>query len=246
VNAAEHPVDELPALLHGELRLDDLRTVSAHLRSCASCQRELVEIATGFGVLARAERQGLLDAEPPVLPALDELPADEPAQAPVEKPAELDAARSRRRTRSRWLVPVAAVVAVLLVASAAFLISRGGSTSSPSPTAQVALQPIDDRDASGKVDATGKVEMSGSGASRIMVVSTDLPPASRGHYYEVWLLDTRTNGMVAVGVLPTSGTAHFTLPDDLLSRYDAVDLSLQADNGNPLHSADSLLRAKYA
>jgi anti-sigma factor RsiW len=236
VNADAHPIDELPALLHGELRLDDLRTVSSHLRSCASCQRELVEIATGFGALARAQRQGLVDAEPAVLPALGELPADEPTG--------LDTARARTRpparTRTRWLVPVAAVVAVLLVASAAFLLGRRGSTSSPSVTAQVALQPIDGR------DATGKVEMSGSGASRTMVVSTDLPPASRDHYYEVWLLDTRTNGMVAVGVLPTSGTAHFTLPDDLLGRYDAIDLSLQADNGNPLHSADSVLRAKYS
>jgi hypothetical protein len=35
------------------------------------------------------------------------------------------------------------------------------------------------------------------------------------------------------------------LPEELLSRYDAVDLSLQADNGNPVHSADSVPRAKY-
>ena len=62
----------------------------------------------------------------------------------------------------------------------------------------------------------------------------------------MWLLNTHTNGMVAVGVLPTSGIAHFTLPSDLLERYDAVDLSLQPDNGQTTHSSDSVLRAKYA
>ena len=254
MNAVEHPVDELPALLHGELSLDHLRTVTAHLRSCASCQRDLVEIASGFGALARAEREGLLDVAPNALPPLGELPADPPADTPADTPAHTPAAApvaaspsspvsTHRRSRARWLVPVAAAVVVMLVASAAFLLTRSGSSSSPSsssPTAQVALQPLGDQ------AAAGKVEMSGAGASRTMVVSTDLAPASTDHYYEVWLLDTRTNGMVAVGVLPTSGTAHFTLPNELLERYNAVDLSLQADNGNPAHSADSVLRAKYA
>jgi Anti-sigma-K factor rskA, C-terminal len=238
VNAVEHPVDELPALLHGELSLDAVRPLTVHLRSCASCQRELVEIATGFGVIARAQRKGLTEAEPTALPPLGDLVADEPA-AP-DAPAELERARARRRTGPRWLVPVAAVVVALLVASAAFVLTRDGPSSSPPNAAQVALQPV------GDASAAGKVEMSGSGPSRTMVVSTNLPPASRDHYYEVWLLDTRTNGMVPVGVLPTSGTAHFTLPDELLARYDAVDLSLQADNGIPVHSSQSLLRAKYA
>jgi Anti-sigma-K factor rskA, C-terminal len=238
VNATEHPVDELPALLHGELRLDEVRTVTTHLRSCASCQRELVEIATGFGAVTRMQRQGLIDAVPPVLPPLGELPADAEADD-GESDGKGDARNSDGR-RVRWLVPVAAAVVALVAMAGAVLLTRDGSSSPTGPVAQVALTPVSDQ------SAAGKVKMSGTGPSRAMVVSTNLPPASTDHYYEVWLLDTRTNGMVAVGVLPASGTAHFTIPEELVSRYDAVDLSLQDDNGNPTHSQRSVLRARYA
>lgn len=234
MNEVEHYVEELPALLHGELRLEDLRAVTRHLRTCEACRRELVEVAIGVGALARVHRQGLLDGVAPTLPPLAELPPD----APADEPADLATARGRRR-RTRWLVPVAAAVVALVVLAGAVLLNRG-SSSPNRPTAQVALQAV------GPQPAQGTVEMSGTGASRTMVVSTDLAPASPETYYEVWLLDTRTNGMVAVGVLPTDGTARFTLPSDLVSRYDAVDLSLQPDNGVTTHSSDSVLRARYA
>jgi hypothetical protein len=233
VNATRHCIEELPALLHGELPLDELRRVTTHLRTCVSCQRELVEVATGVGALARVERQGLVDDARPQLPPLAELPPEELPDAPVD----LDAARRRRP--ARWLVPVAAAVVALVVASAAILVTRDDSSPS-APTAQVALRPV------GSQPARGEVEMSGRGGSRTMVVSANLPPASAKSYYEVWLLDTRTNGMVAVGVLPASGTAHFTLPSDLVARYNTVDLSLQPDNGVPTHSNQSVLRARYA
>jgi len=235
VTETAHCIEELAGLLHGELALDELRRVTTHLRSCESCRRELVEVATGVGALARVERLGLVDAMPPKLPPLADLSVD-----PL---AELAEARTRRR-RARWVVPVAAAVVAVLVASAAILVNRDGS-SSPSrsranPTAEVALQAV------GAQPARGEVSMSGTGASRTMVVSTNLPPTKADSFYEVWLLDTRTNGMVAVGVLPSSGTANFTLPSHLVSRYNAVDLSLQPDNGVPTHSNQSVLRARYA
>jgi hypothetical protein len=52
--------------------------------------------------------------------------------------------------------------------------------------------------------------------------------------------------MLAVGVLPPDGRGRFRLPSTILAGYDAVDISLQADNGNPKHSSDSILRARYA
>jgi hypothetical protein len=137
------------------------------------------------------------------------------------------------------MVPVAAAIVAFAVFAGAVLLDQG-SSSPKAPTEQVALQAV------GPQPAQGTVKMSGAGTSKTMVVTTDLAPASPRSYYEVWLLDTRTNGMVAVGVLPTTGTAHFTLPSDLVARYDAVDLSLQPDNGVTTHSADSVLRARYA
>ncbi len=231
MNETEHCVDDLPGLLHGELRLGPLRTVTTHLRGCAECQRELVETAVAVGALARVERQGLLDGSLPTLPPLADVPPETPASA-----THLDATR---RPRTKWLAPVAAVVAAFVVVAGAVLLTREGSSPDP-PTEAVALLAV------GSTPARGEVTMSGTGASRTMVVSTDLDPTAPRSYYEVWLLNTHTNGMVAVGVLPTSGVAHFTLPSDLLERYDAVDLSLQPDNGQTTHSSDSVLRAKYA
>ncbi len=231
MNDADRYVEELPALLHGELTLAELRSLTAHLRACASCQRELVEVAVGVGAVARVQRQGLLDTAAPTLPALAELPPDEPA--------DLHAARGHRRRLASWRVLAAAAVAALIVLGGAVLLNRGSSSPNP-PDEQLALQAVGTR------PVRGEVTMSGKGASRTMVVSTDLAPVSARSYYEVWLLDTTTNRLVAVGVLPPSGTAHFTLPSDLLSRYDAVDLSLQPDNGQTTHSSDSVLRAKYA
>ena len=232
MNEAEHCVDDLPGFLHGELRLERLRAVTMHLRGCPECRRELVEIAVGVAALARVERQGLLDGSLTTLPPLAD-PLAETLATPT------DFGTTPRRRRARWSAPVAAAIVVLLVITGAALLTRDGS----SPDArEEAVQLV----AVGNQPAHGRLTMSGAGASRTMVVSTDLDPTSPTSYYEVWLLDTRTNGMVAVGVLPTNGTAHFTLPSELLERYDAVDLSLQPDNGKTTHSSQSVLRAKYA
>jgi hypothetical protein len=232
--SGSHCVEDLPALLNGELALPELRATTRHLRSCAACQQELVEIAAGMGALSHAERQGLIDSAPLVLPPLADVVVADAAEA--MQPTSLPVASEKRRRR--WALPVAAAFLVALVAGAA-LLGRDSSTKQ-SPTAQAPLIAV------GSQPARGTVAMAGTGASRTMVVSTDLTPTKAGSFYEVWLLDTRTNGMVAVGVLPASGSARFTLPSNLLAGYNAVDISLQPDNGVPVHSADSVLRANYA
>jgi len=232
-----HPIDELPAMLRGELSLDQVRTVTAHLRTCEPCRRELVELAAGAASIARAARHGLLDGVPAPLPPL-ELPTED---ADAESDEELAAAhasesdvRTGRRKRLLTLVAAAALTVVTLVG-----IIQLRDSSPDGGTASVVL------DAIGDSSAQGTVRMRSDGANQVMVVSTNLPPAARDHYYEVWLLDTETNGMVAVGVLPNSGHGEYTLPKELLARYDAIDLSLQPDNGKTVHSSDSVLRAQY-
>ena len=73
-----------------------------------------------------------------------------------------------------------------------------------------------------------------------------MPPAAAGHFYYAWLLDPTTNKMLPVGVVDPSGASTFDLGGDLVKRYSAVDISLQADNGDPAHSPVSVLRATYA
>ena len=112
------------------------------------------------------------------------------------------------------------------------------------PTTQVALEPV------GPTPATGTVTMAEvegtDGAEQLMSVDTSLlPPAPDDAFYEVWLLQPDTGQMLAVGVLP-SDAASFTLPAALVANYQAVDVSLQPDDGGVVHSVDSVLRATYA
>ena len=50
----------------------------------------------------------------------------------------------------------------------------------------------------------------------------------------------------SVGVLPRDGEARFALPASVVGRYQAIDVSLEADDGDPTHSKHSLLRGRYA
>jgi hypothetical protein len=223
-------------MLRGELALEQLRTVTAHLRTCEPCRRELVELAAGAATTARAARHGLVDRVPTPLPPL-RVPADEAADVTPVAATPAPGPRADARRRARWLAPVAAAVAAVVALVVVVQVRDGSPDRAPAPLALGAI---------GNARAEGTVSMRDAGDHQVMVVSTNLLPAERGHYYEVWLLDTETNGMVAVGVLPDSGRGEYTLPRDLVSRYDAIDLSLQPDNGSTVHSSDSVLRAQYA
>jgi hypothetical protein len=61
-----------------------------------------------------------------------------------------------------------------------------------------------------------------------------------------WLLDPVTLKMMPMGTLPPSGQASYGVSASLMAGYSAVDISLQANNGNPAHSAVSVLRGSLA
>jgi anti-sigma-K factor RskA len=111
------------------------------------------------------------------------------------------------------------------------------------PDATVTLEP------KGAIDATGTVAMFSveGGSEQLMSVDvSQLPPAAAGSFYEVWLLQPDTGQMLAVGVLPNGGSASFALPAGIVANYQAVDVSLQPDDGGVVHSGNSVLRATYA
>jgi len=213
----QHVAEELLALIRGELDLDEIRAVTGHLRSCGVCRQELVEVAAGIAVMRG------LDGKP-----------EESGAAPARLP--VPAAGRPRRSRSVMLVAasIALVCAGAITAAAVFTNRSSGSQRT------VALAAVD------KSAAKGSVAMRPSGSAELMNVDTSLATVPRDHYYEVWLLDRASGKMLAVGVLPPDGRGRFRLPSTILAGYDAVDISLQADNGNPTHSSDSILRARYA
>ncbi len=114
-----------------------------------------------------------------------------------------------------------------------------GLTGTGSPVVgRATLHPLD-----APAAASGNITVTASSGGRLMVVRTHGLPAPGGqHFYEVWLLDPVTLKMLPMGALPPSGQASYGVATSLMAGYAAVDISLQADNGNPAHSAVSVLR----
>ena len=232
-----HPIDQLAPMIEGELDLDELRTVVRHVRHCPVCHAELVEVAAALGALRGVARDSLDDiAEPPPL-----------AVHPIEiVPGTTAGARPERAgaARSRSFTMIAAAAAIVVVIAAGLLVRTqlGDDAGTAPPVASAELLP------KGPVpDAGGVVTMTdGSGEQTMTVSTSQLPPAGEGEFYEVWLLQPETGQMLAVGVLPDSGKTSFDLPAELVANYQAVDVSLQPDNGVIAHSGNSILRATYA
>jgi anti-sigma-K factor RskA len=146
---------------------------------------------------------------------------------------------ARAGRRRRPLIGLAAALALALVAAAVLLWT--GPLRPDRPGGTVPLAGV------GAVAASGQASMAGDDGDRRMTVTTDHLPALRpGQYYEVWLLDPNAGTVFPVGVLPPDGEARFTLPASVVGRYQAIDVSLEADDGDPAHFKHSLLRGRYA
>jgi anti-sigma-K factor RskA/putative zinc finger protein len=238
-------VEDLPSLLTGELGRAQLAEVAAHLRGCAECRIELVEVATAHGALASA-RHMLADLER--VEPVATLDTRSPEPLPPLPPLRASGRAGTQRGVLTGLVAAAVVVALAIGGLAA---SDRWPFSSRNPSVagrQAVLAPVPG--ASGDVpvaSASGVVRMTGPGARTDMTIRTSgLPPAARGQFYYAWLLDPKTNKMLPLGVVAADSSATFEVQSDLVGRYSAVDISLQADDGNPVHSPVSVLRATYA
>jgi hypothetical protein len=117
-----------------------------------------------------------------------------------------------------------------------------GADSTPPPAAQrtATLEPVEG-------SATGTVSMGTAHAiTRMRLATKSLPNAPRGDFYYAWLFDPRTNKMLPLGQVTPGRVATFEIPESLVAAYSAIDVSLEADDGDPAHSVTSVLRATYA
>jgi hypothetical protein len=223
-----HP--DLVALLRGELSNAEALAAADHARACAPCRVTLVEDALGHGLLSRSRRTLGLDVDPGR------------ADVPTEMPPALSRALRGPRHRRSWLGAAAAVL--LLVAGVGVGLGTARALrddEGSSPTQQTAtLEPV-------KGSATGTVSMGTDHAITQMRLATEkLPTAPRGDFYYAWLLDPRSNKMLPLGQVTPGRVATFEVPESLVAAYSAVDVSLEADDGDPGHSVTSVLRATYA
>lgn len=229
----EHPVPpeshpDLLGLLHGEL--DNAAAVSAgrHLEECVECRQELAAVAVGHCLLTRAAR---------TLEDRGHLPAPVPGDLPA-----LPVAGPRRlRRAAAW--GLAAVLVVVGGTTATWSLLGHEPGPRPEPTATLAsLAPLGTGSA-----ADGAVTASPHGATtRLTVTTHQLPRTRTGDFYYAWLLDPRTEKMLPLGQMGPGGRASFEVPQALVRRYAAVDISLESDDGDPGHSVTSVLRGAYS
>jgi hypothetical protein len=247
-----HVADELPGLLAGECDRAQTLRLAAHLRACPQCREELVSVVVATGILratVRAEQ-----APSPAIwpwPAVSPTPADSPSPHPSSSESTSSPGagapdtpewltRATRKGPAGWSPRrrLAALAAAVVIVAGAVAAGLGLSTSGAPVTNRAALHAL-----KAPAGAHGAVTVTGASGARQVQVSTDgLPAPGQGHYYEVWLLDPATLKMLPMGALAPSGQATFGVATGLMAGYSAVDVSLQANNGNPVHSATSVLR----
>ena len=117
---------------------------------------------------------------------------------------------------------------------------QGGGTAPPARERTVAVGTV--RPFAPASTTKGLTRVVQDGSARSLRVDLTSPPRTDGAFVQAWLLDPRTNHMIALGVMDRR-SERFAIPAQVdLRTYDKVDLSLEPYDGNPAHSAVSLAR----
>ncbi len=220
---------------------------AAHLSACARCQSEVDQLGAVVAI-GRSVQDGDYPVAPPaavwdrIMAEVhrDQTPAT--AEASTAEVVELDS-RGGRARRRRWAT-------AMVAAAAGLIVGIGGTwtlTRSTTPTSQpiasgqvsvVALKPLDAPAASGT--AVLRVVSADQRTVTLTVANLPMVPAT---FYEVWLIDLANSHLVSLGVLGADGRGAYLVPPGLdLTKYSAVDVSLQQMNGSPEHSKKSAVR----
>jgi Anti-sigma-K factor rskA len=236
-----HVFDELPQLLTGEADRATVAAVSIHLRGCEDCREELIAAITAHAALMSAAKYAPELADAGRIPSALQLSSDDSSQLPdlsavfAQVRAEADdGARTRRHPRRTWLVAAAAVLALGLGGTGAYL----ATSSSSQPSRALSLQAFGD----GTSSASAKL----IGDDRMTLDASSLPALPAGRYYEVWLTNGARTSMAPVGLLGADRTAQLTIPSSEMSSYAAVEVSVQDTAGIGTYSGHSVLRGTYA
>ncbi|WP_432540196.1 anti-sigma factor [Kineococcus sp. SYSU DK024] len=255
--------DDLALLALGE----GVEGAPEHLAGCAACREELAALSlvvstarstapppavpVPAGTWEAVAREVGIDAAPPTGPAT--APASPPA-VPVAVPVDVPSRRSGHRARlalaAAFLVGAAVGVGGAQLAGggdAPTALPTAGPTASPpgegagTVVASAPLAPLGDAAAQAAGTATvARVD----GHRRLDVDVREVAPAGGG-VLEVWLLDP-AGGLLSLGTL-TGDHLAVVLPEAVdLSRFTVVDVSREPLDGDPGHSADSVLRGELS
>lgn len=219
--------------LLGELDPDERSEFERRLSADPALREELQRLEPVVRRLRDLPAQSWEAEEPPPL----QLPAVEPSRppAPTWRPGWM--ARP-------WRAALAGVAAAALFAGGLVVGTRlDDDQQTRSATVTVGLQPLTGSQGA----ANGSVALAADDTETAEVIVHGLPPSEPGTYYELWLLrgdETLSLGSFTVGA-DGRADATFSVPVDPGS-YDSFDVSLEAEDGDPAHSGDSVLRGPTA
>ncbi len=256
--------EELATLAFGE-PVDAV--TGAHVENCPQCREQVAALRQLIAVARAADRGSVPLAPPPprvwegVLAAIGEDASRNAASTSrqarpgpqsrvvagefgAKKGVAAPPSRSRERQSRRWVRPLlAAAAAVVLLAAGTVGWALGRSiNATPATRASVAVLTSQPGTPAAVV---GRAVVHNSPNGDTLQVNTKNMPAPAG-YYEVWLYNPSINQMVAVGTLGNGARGSFTVPSGIdLNAYHVVDVSAQRYDGNNTHER-SVLRGSLA
>lgn len=203
-----------------------------HLAHCEDCQAEIASLRRVVRTARSTDDPELSTPSESVWQAITNAMSIPTDSAPSDTGAVV--IPMRRRSRAPW-IGIAAALGLVLGGIGGAVIVQG--TSSPATVvAQASLEPLPGFTTRGSAE----VRSTDSGDA----VSVDLRglPATEG-YYEVWLLTEDATSMVSLGAVGPGETSTLPLPPGIeLDRFRVVDVSAEEFDGDPTHSAISVVR----
>jgi len=240
------PHVDVGGYLLGTLDRADRDAFAAHLEACPSCRRELAELGRLPGLLAEAPERVEVPAglEARVMGAI----AREPARTPAPPQRRVQREQRQRSVVWRLAWAPAAAAALLLAFAGGLGLGTRLAPGAQGPTPQPVMQTIHLVAANGGT-ASGDASVRSTAGGRVIELTVrGLPPPPPGHFYTCWLVardDTlQHQDRVSVGSFVTPNTAPVTLRWETaadLSRYPNLGVTLEPDNGNPLHQGPKVL-----
>lgn len=211
------------------LDADETAAFERHLQSCESCRAEVRSLREAGSALAdtvseapperlRSSVLAGIGQVRPLPPTGDETAS--PATVPADAPQNELAARRASRRPSRWLVGVAAALALLAGAATVRAVQLDRQLQSVVAAGDDVTRVLTAPDATtstARATTGGRAAVvSSASLDQAVLVTVGLPPAPAGSTYQIWLLQG-TGAPVSAGFVPATDRSAVVLQGDVAS-----------------------------
>jgi anti-sigma-K factor RskA len=228
-----HPIDDLAACALGVLEGDELRTVTAHLESCASCRADVRAFAETSWALAEAQGR---DAPARLRAAIVERARSEDNRQRGSGPLGF---WSELRRPVPLFVPLA-LAAVLVVALVGSVSARRDADRYAAVLAGAVGAKVVPLAATGaSAGVRGSLVVPANGSAPYLIL--DLPPAAAGKTWEAWVI--RDGTALRAGTTDGRGVTALTLTATVASG-DTVAITEELAGGVDAPSGAPVLAGK--